>query len=708
MKKKLFITGVSGLLGSHLAYVFRDHYDISGIYHTHEIAIQGVSTMKLDLLDPVSLKQALFKISPDVIIHCAAQADVDVCEMDPALAKRANVEATQNLVELSSTSKLIYISTDQVYSGEKGHFSEQDPVLPQNLYGQMKCEAEKNVSQLKRALILRTNFFGWNVYSRRSIGYWILWELSRGKSIKGFKDAIFSSLYTFDLAYLLDQMLIRDLQGTYNLGTSTSLSKYDFAVSLARKAGFDEKLVTPVFMGEYPLKAKRAKNLSLDVSKLARDTQVAIPTIEECIDHFVRDYQEGFEGKFHSFRKDSVFYPELDSIPYSRQAIDEADIQSVVNILKSRNLTQGPTVQDFERSLCSYTGAQYAVAVNSGTSALHIACLAAGLNAGDEGVTTPITFVASANCMAYCGAKPIFADIDEKTHNISPSAIDRKMTAKTAAVIPVHFAGQSCDMEKIRHLVDAKQKQFHRKIYLIEDASHALGSLYQGHKVGSCHYSDMTVMSFHPVKHITTGEGGAILTNDKELYLKLRQFRSHGITSTPEDFVFPEQAFSQDNESNIWYYEQQRLGFNYRITDLQCALGVSQMKKLDKFIRERQRVAKEYHALFANRKGVKPPYEDPNCVTNWHLYVLNIDFKSAKISRIQLMKKLKEEGIQTQVHYIPVHTQPFYQKTYGYQWGDYPLAEQYYEQCLSIPFFPLMTKDQIHKVGETIFKILNV
>ncbi|MBW1806295.1 MAG: aminotransferase class I/II-fold pyridoxal phosphate-dependent enzyme, partial [Deltaproteobacteria bacterium] len=268
-------------------------------------------------------------------------------------------------------------------------------------------------------------------------------------------------------------------------------------------------------------------------------------------------------------------------IPYGRQYIDEDDIQAVTEVLRSEWLTQGPNTVEFESALCEIVGAGYAVAVNSGTSALHIACLAAGVKDGDEIITSSITFVASANCTVYCGGKPVFADIDPKTYNISPGEIEKRITDKTKAIIPVHFAGQSCDMEAIQQIVNDAEKKYGHKIYIIEDACHALGSKYKGNEAGSCEFSDMAVMSFHPVKHITTGEGGVVFTNDEKLDMKLKRLRSHGITSDPEEFfskdlAFQPSAFSLQPSVNPWYYEQQVIGYNYRITNIQCALGLSQ------------------------------------------------------------------------------------------------------------------------------------
>jgi len=404
----------------------------------------------------------------------------------------------------------------------------------------------------------------------------------------------------------------------------------------------------------------------------------------------------------------------LRTIPYGKQSIDERDVASVSSVLRSKWLTQGPNTAEFESALCNIVSTGYAVAVNSGTSALHIACLAAGVKDGDEVITSPITFVASANCAVYCGGKPIFADIDPKTYNISPREIEKRITDKTKAVIPVHFAGQSCDMEVIQQIVSDAEIKYGHKIFIIEDACHALGSKYKGNEVGSCVFSDMTVMSFHPVKHITTGEGGVVLTNNDKLSKKLRMFRSHGTTSEPEEFISKDLAFPSNNSQlttpnsppNPWYYEQQVIGYNYRITNIQCALGLSQIKKLEKFRKRRKEIVNQYNSVFKDLEFLQIPFEDQNCNSNFHLYVLLFDFEGIGIDRASFMALLREKGFYTQVHYIPVHLQHYYRKNFRTDWGDYPNAEAYYKKCLSIPLFPAMTDIDIENVIVAVHKVL--
>lgn len=368
-------------------------------------------------------------------------------------------------------------------------------------------------------------------------------------------------------------------------------------------------------------------------------------------------------------------------IPYGRQHIDENDIRQVIRVLRSGWITQGPKIAEFEKALCGYTGARYAVTVSSGTAALHIAALASGLKKGDEAITSPVTFVASANCILYAGARPVFADIDEDTVNIDPDEIARRINGRTKAIIPVHFAGQPCDLKSIRGI--AKR----RGITVIEDASHALGAEYRGSKIGSCEYSEMTVFSFHPVKHITTGEGGAVLTNRKELYRKLLMLRNHGITK------------ETGHKADAWYYEQQLLGFNYRITDFQCALGLSQLKRLDRFVEKRRKIAGYYNENLSGIEGLTLPYIDQDDGSSWHIYCVRL--KNSAIRR-RIFDRLRKAGIGTQVHYIPVHLQPYYRKNLGCRKGDYPKAERYYSGALTLPIYPGLKPAELKRVIKTL------
>lgn len=370
-------------------------------------------------------------------------------------------------------------------------------------------------------------------------------------------------------------------------------------------------------------------------------------------------------------------------IPYGRQTISENDIQTVVDVLRSDLITQGPVSVQFEKAIAEYCGARYAVAVSNGTAALHLSALAAGCGPGDEVITSPMTFVASPNCVLYCGAKPVFADIDSRTYCIDVEQIGKQLTTATCGIIPVHFAGQPCDMAGIHDL--AREHD----LIVIEDAAHAIGAEYklgtQTFKVGSCAHSDMTIFSFHPVKHITCGEGGVVTTNSLELYHRLLLLRTHGITKKPEQM---------EKCEGLWYYEMQELGFNFRITDFQCALGLSQLKKLDAFVERRREIVDAYNQAFEMEPELIPPFEGHDVYSSYHLYVLQ--FKT--LDRLTVFNALRDKGIGAHVHYIPVHLQPYYRKRFGYKSGDYPEAETYYRRVVTLPLYPIMTNEEVGSV----------
>ena len=388
-------------------------------------------------------------------------------------------------------------------------------------------------------------------------------------------------------------------------------------------------------------------------------------------------------------------------IPYGKHHIDEDDIQAVVDILRSSFLTQGPAVEAFEKAIAEYVGAKYAVAVSSGTAALHLAALAGGVGPGISIVTSPITFVASANASRYCGGDVLFADIDSETVNMSPDAL-REVLLKNSnvkAIIPVHFAGLPCDMIAIKNLADDAGA------VVIEDAAHALGATYlNGRRVGCCENSLMTIFSFHPVKAIAAVEGGMITTNDEVTYRKLIRSRSHGINKLDDPLQIEAEAFT-NGEQNPWYYEMQELGFHYRITDIQCALALSQFKKLDSFINRRCELVKNYDLAFSKMKSCRPAQTTGRDQSGHHLYILRIDFKQIALTRGQVMKKLREYGIGSQVHYIPVPSQPYYRQL-GFRPEDYPKAQMYYEQALSIPLFFDLSDDQQNQVIQAIKEVV--
>lgn len=374
-------------------------------------------------------------------------------------------------------------------------------------------------------------------------------------------------------------------------------------------------------------------------------------------------------------------------IPYGTQNIEKEDIDAMVSVLKSDFLSTGPKIKEFEDKFAKYVGSKYAVAVSSGTAALHCACLAAGIKENDEVITTPMTFVATSNVILYCGAKPVFVDINPTTFDIDETLIEKQITSKTKAIIPVHFAGQPCEMDKIRKI--AKK----HNLIIIEDAAHALGGKYKGLKIGTI--GDMTTFSFHPVKHITTGEGGMITTNSEELYKKLLVYRNHGITRNENDFV--------NGKEGNWYYEQIELGYNYRLTDFQSALGIVQLDKMNYSLSRRNEIVEMYKNGLENVKEIEIPKVSKNGKSAWHLYIIKIIDKS--IDRKIVFDELRKRNIGVNVHYIPVYWNPYYEKL-GYKKGICPNAEKVYKQIITLPVHPKMTDEDVEYIIKSIKEII--
>jgi len=380
-------------------------------------------------------------------------------------------------------------------------------------------------------------------------------------------------------------------------------------------------------------------------------------------------------------------------ISYGKQSIDQSDIDAVVKVLKGDWLTQGPAVEDFEDDLKNYFGAKHACVVSNGTAALHLAGLALGWKPGDIVLTTPLTFLATANSIVYSAATPDFVDIDVETYTIDPNLVEEKVKAyqekgkKVKAIMGVDFAGHPCDWKALREIADKYELQ------LINDNCHALGATYIEDMQYAVKYSDLVIQSYHPVKHLTTGEGGAVLTNNSKLDEKIRQLRTHGMTKDSNIL---------EKNDGPWYYEMHELGYNYRITDFQCALGSSQLKKLDSFNQKRREIAKLYDNSLSNIDCLKIPKVQDTIEHAYHLYPLQIDFEKLSITKVEFFEKMKEKGINLQVHYIPIHLQPFYQKNYGFKGGDYFVSEDFYQKEISLPIYPGLTEENLSQVISSI------
>jgi perosamine synthetase len=375
-------------------------------------------------------------------------------------------------------------------------------------------------------------------------------------------------------------------------------------------------------------------------------------------------------------------------LPYGRQSIDESDIEAVVDTLRSDWLTTGPKVAEFEEAMAAWVGAKYAVSFSSGTAALHAAAFAAGLRPGDEAITSPLTFAATANCVLYQGATPVFADVLEDTLNLDPEQVSARITARTKAILPVDYAGHPVDLDSILQMAER------HGLVLIEDACHALGAEYRGRRVGRI--AHMTVFSFHPVKHLTTGEGGMV-TTDKPVFAEtLRRFRNHGISSDAR----------QRQSAGQWHYEMVLLGFNYRLTDIACALGLQQMKKLEANLARRKQIAARYAADFRDLPGVLPPQTRKDVDPAWHLYPIRLDLNNLTVGRGEVFRALRAENIGVNVHYIPVHLHPYYRDSFGYKGGEYPVAEDAYERLISLPMFHAMSDSDADDVVRAVWKVV--
>jgi len=698
MRKKVLITGGSGLLGSNWALSIRERYDVTLLLHKRKILIDDVNT-EVVLLD--SLENCISIISqhnPDIIIHTAGLTSVEECEKNKKLAKNNNVDLAKNIAIVCNklNVKLVHISTDHLFSGKNKNVTEKEALEPVNYYGKTKAEAEIEVqNRCKNALIIRTNFFGWGAKYRQSFSDSILEKLRANHSIGLFKDIFFTPILISELVIVVHKLINCKAKGVFNVVGNERLSKYEFGEKIAKHFNLNLGLINGISINDKLELMKRPRDMSLSNDNVIELLQYRIPSIDEQLKIFEK--QE---------KNSAVNLVTLDIIPYGRHYIDDDDIKAVNDVLKNAMLTQGPKTEELEDKISSYVGSKYAVAVSSGTAALHLACLVLGLRNGDKVITSPNTFVATSNSILYVGAAPVFVDIDKKTLNIDINQVeDVIVTSKNIkAIFPIHFAGLPCDMKRIKKLANKYN------LVIVEDAAHALGSIYDnGKKVGCCQYSDMTIMSFHPVKGVTAGEGGMITTNNKDIYFKLLLLRSHGIhkgnfefpgVGLADNMLIDKEDAVEDGMLKRWYYEMQYLGYNYRITDIQCALAISQMDKIDIFLKRRKEIVAVYDKEFESCNNITPYQLHGRGKSSNHIYVVSINFKGIGVTRNQFMQKLADKGVGSQVHYIPVVSHPYY-RNIGYDINKYPIMDEYYQDTLSIPlYYGLNDLDQSLVISE--------
>lgn len=673
--KTIVFTGGSSLLAQ--SWIKYEHPDYNYILALHQRKLEDSrhKTILLDYKDEDHIVQQLEQIKADVVVNCIGLTSVEECENNHVLATETNVEIATTIAKACSKKgvKLVHVSTDHLFDGTKAFSDEETKLSPLNAYGKTKGEGEQAILENNpEALVIRTNFFGWGPAYKASFSDKILKSLEGGKHNNLFSDVYYTPISIKTLGEKILLLVEKEAKGVFNVSSNERITKYHFGLMIAKTFGFDSTLLNPTSIDDVPHLTIRPKDMSLSNHKLCAFLDSSIPSLEEQI----RALKHDREGQ-----KDRLV------IPYGRQDVSEKDIQSVVDVLRSDYITQGPMIQKFERKVADYCNAKYAYACNSATSALHIACLALGVGKGDLVWTSPISFVASSNCALYCNAEVDFVDIDAKSYNMSPVALEQKLIKAKAkgrlpkVVIPVHLSGQSCEMDKIHAL----SKQYGFKI--IEDASHAIGATYKGQAVGNCQYSDIAVFSFHPVKIITTCEGGMCLTNDPHVSNLIGRYRSHGITRQAS-----EMSKAPDGP---WYYEQLNLGLNYRMNDVQAALGLSQMDRLDEFIEKRRTIAKRYDELLKD-SIVETPQQHPDTNSSWHLYIIRLK-ENKNITHRQLFEQFRAAGVLVNIHYIPIYRQPYYQEL-GFTAEEFDQAEKYYEEAISIPIFPGLKSEEQNKV----------
>lgn len=671
-KKKILVIGASGLFGLNYINKSNNLFEIICNINKKKINNQNLKKIKLNFKNEIQLRKEIKNINPDFILNAAGLTDIAECEKNKNKAYKINFLLVKQLVKVSNILNItfIQISTDHIFDGtKKDLYLETDIKNPINYYAKTKSIAENYIINFsKKYLIIRTNFFGWGASYRYSFSDYIIKNLSLNKKVFLNDDIYFNPMYLGNLIECINILIKKKKIGIFNITSDKKISKFTFAKKLAKYFELDASLIKK----NKEINIKKPKNMALNNKKVKKIIPSKYTSFFHNLKSFKEDFVKPFVRNFYEFH------------PYGKHHLFSKDISNVIKVLKSKNLTQGPSIQEFENKICNYVGSKYAVVLSSCSAGLHLSCKVAGLNSSNKLITSPNTFVSSANAALHCNSNVEFVDIDTETGNISINCLKKKLSndKKIRVIMPVHFGGLPCDLKKISNLI-RKDK----KIFVIEDAAHALGAKYKdGSLVGSCKFSDMTVFSFHPVKSIASGEGGVVTTNNYEIYKKLISLRSHGITRSEKNFLINTNAFSL-NKKNIWYYEMQDLGFHYRLTDIQAALGISQLSSLDKFINKRRLLAERYDKNLSDLKFTKILQFNQRLKSANHLYILLIDFKKLRISKTKLMEKLMYLGIGTQVHYIPVPYHPYFKNKFDYNLDEIKNSIKYYNEALSIPLY---------------------
>jgi len=674
MKKKILITGGAGFLAQNIFKYLNDNFDLYLTFYNTKPNITYSKYFKTNLENYYQIKNLISNIKPDYIINTAGLTNVEECKKKKAQAYKKNVQIVYNLSKICKINKIkfIHISTDHLFEGNNLCYKEIDKPKPLNTYAKTKFLAEKIIKKkLKNYIIIRSNFFGWDKKGSKKFFSWIFESLQNKKNIKLYSDVFFSPVSSFVLSKVITKLIKNKFLGTINVSSNERVSKYDFAILLAKIFNFKTKYIQKIKYKDLDTKIKRPFDMTLSNSKLKKIIKIKIPKLNKQIQ----------EISNHRFK--GVFDDINPIIQYGKHNIDQNDCNQVVNLMKNLPLTQSKEIERFENNVADYVGSKYAVAVSSCSAGMHLACKVLNLNHTNELITSPISFVSTANAGLHCGSKINFADVNSESLNITAETVNKVLNknSKKKIILPVHFGGNPDNTKSI-------YKKF-KNNKIIEDAAHSFGAKYNnGKMVGSCQYSDMTVFSFHPVKTITTAEGGMITTNNKNYYERLLALRSHGI-------VKDKKYFKNKANDSPWYYEVTSLSNHYRITDLQCALGNSQLEKIEQFIDKRRKLAEIYFNEFSNFSNLRVGQKF-NKNSSYHLFIIRISFENLKFKRQELMKILRVRGIGSQVHYIPIPLHPLYKNIFKKNLKKaLPNAMNYYNEALSIPiYYDLTLKEQ--------------
>ena len=691
---RVLITGGSGRLARNWVPVIAQDYEVTVVSRRLTESNLPVNHAAVDFGDIKAVTRLLLDVNPEVVIHAAGLTNVDACQANPQLAYDANVTTAVNVAEASAflDIALVHISTDHVFSDGTGWFTEMDKPHPLNVYAETKALADTRVLDCHPgALILRTNFFGHDAPERESMSSWILSKLCAGEPVNLFSDVFFTPVLASNLARDAMELVAQGASGIFNIASKDRVSKYEFGLLLCEEFGLDKGLVASESIDNRSDLVVRPRDMSLSGLKSELRLGRSCKTVSE----HIRDLRiEENLGVGRLTVKNRT--------PYGRHQIGEMDVAAVSVQMRVGSLTQGEKITEFERAVADRTHAEYAVAVSSGTAGLHLAALAADLRVGSRLVTSAVSFVASANAARFVGAEVDFADIDLKTLNMTPETLNATLGmngSQLDAVVAVHMAGLSADMQGIRAIASESGAA------VIEDAAHALGGRdANGNPIGSCSYSDMTVFSLHPVKSIAAGEGGVVTTNSRDLYRRLLRLRSHGINKQLDTMTAANDPITGD-EITPWRYEMLELGFNYRITDLQAALALSQLNRLNDFMCRRRELAHLYDSEFEDHDLVRPYHQEWRSLSSHHLYIVDIGFDQISLSRGELMHSLNEEGFVTQVHYLPIPAHPYYREA-GHGLDELPNSIAYYKGALSIPLFVDLTSDEARRFARTLNDLL--